>query len=112
MFVGWGIIFRMQSKGTIFVREFPGYGKEHYALALDKFDDGKCYGGPFNTIECKNESGDCKKFNKAYPSCNDKDLERLHDVERERSAMISAISHLLFHNEIMTAAIAAHTTYT
>mmetsp|Transcript_1040 Transcript_1040/g.1512 ORF Transcript_1040/g.1512 Transcript_1040/m.1512 type:complete len:724 (+) Transcript_1040:2045-4216(+) len=83
MFVGWGIIFRMQSKGTIFDTQFPGYGKEHYELAFKVFDDGKCYRGPFNTIECKYESGDCTNFNTAYPSCNGKDLKYLHDVERE-----------------------------
>ena len=83
LLAGWGIIFHMQREGAIFNKGFPGCGQENYELALEKFGDGKCYGGPFNAINCKYEDGDCAIFNTAFPSCNGEDLAYLHNVEEE-----------------------------
>ena len=88
MFAGWGTVLYKQYSGQIFDKQFPGCGEEYYELAyyelaFKEFGNDKCYGGPFNTLECKYEDGDCANFNTAYPSCNGKDLTHLHNVEEE-----------------------------
>jgi len=83
MFTGWGIVLYQQYNGISFDAQFPGCGIENYELAFTEFGDEKCYGGPFNTPECKYENGDCTNFNTEFPSCNGDDLVHLHNVEDE-----------------------------
>ncbi len=79
MFGGWTWIYINQSRGVFFIAKFPGC-QDQVELALDKFGDGTCYGGPLNTLGCKFEDGDCSDFNEAYPLCKG---DGLIDVEKE-----------------------------
>jgi hypothetical protein len=46
----------------------------------DKVGDGKCYGGPLNSLDCEFEGGDCISFNQAYPLCKGDNLTDVEDL--------------------------------
>ena len=69
----WVYIFFNQVNGIYFQQRYenciaPTVDKA-FKLATEHFGDGKCYGGPLNTLACEFEGGDCINFNTAFPLC-------------------------------------------
>jgi len=81
---GWGYVLYFQQIGHYFDTKFP-LCKGNYKLAKKHFGDGKCFGGPLNTLGCKFEDGDCISFNFAYPDCKGEALTHLTNVQTELS---------------------------
>lgn len=79
---GWGYVLYFQQAGYYFDKKFP-LCKGNYKLAKKHFGDGKCFGGPLNTLGCKFEDGDCISFNFAYPDCKGEALTHLTNVQTE-----------------------------
>ncbi len=66
----WLNIVAKQVNGTYFHQRYPDCNMtDAFALATEHFGDGKCYGGPLNSLECEFEDGDCINFNLAFPLC-------------------------------------------
>ena len=84
MYIAFGFIFVNQRNGIYFSQKYPECG-DNYVLALEHFGDGKCYGGPLNSLGCKFEGGNCVNFLLAYPVCRGEGLEGLVNVEDEVS---------------------------
>jgi len=80
----WCYVVVEQMSGIIFERSFPdcvdGSGKSYFDLAWQHDQDGSCYGGPLNSIQCGYEDGHCLDFNMAYPLCR---RDEFIDVENE-----------------------------
>lgn len=78
MVAGWAVIVYSQIHGDFFRTNFPECN-EMFEIAEKYFGDGRCYGGPLNTIECGFEDGDCIDFNMAYPNCKGNSLTNVQN---------------------------------
>eukprot|EP00559_Dactyliosolen_fragilissimus_P000969 CAMPEP_0184858600 /NCGR_PEP_ID=MMETSP0580-20130426/3682_1 /TAXON_ID=1118495 /ORGANISM="Dactyliosolen fragilissimus" /LENGTH=503 /DNA_ID=CAMNT_0027354831 /DNA_START=21 /DNA_END=1528 /DNA_ORIENTATION=+ len=71
----WSIVIALQKSGHFYRSKYPSCQIERLQDAGKDYQvrfigNGKCNGGPYNTIECGFDGGDCTEYRLAYPNCN------------------------------------------